>query len=236
MAIVKFGAIVTGIKGKVGGQVFQGGRSATIFKNKGNSIGASSGRQTAYIGDDKSLSRTNFAIVTKHWASLTDGERTSWSALIGVWTFFDKFGDVYEGTAYQIFTAVNLNRLSLELALLDTAPIKVDASDEVYSITNYSLTTGWNLTRLNQPVPAQNQYIQLSFPQNPTRNLGSIGFFKGATTSFGGLGPLDLSSAYEALIGYEPPLGSFVYLKLWTCNPAYPRQQFKITLRSEVVA
>jgi len=36
MGVVKYGAILTEIKGKVGGTVFQGGKSAAVVKNKPN--------------------------------------------------------------------------------------------------------------------------------------------------------------------------------------------------------
>lgn len=55
----------------------------------------------------------NFSEITKGWSKLTVGERASWSGLLGVWTFVNKFGDTYDGSAYQIYTAANINRMSL---------------------------------------------------------------------------------------------------------------------------
>lgn len=236
MAVVQFGALVTGIKGKVGGQVFQGGRTGTIFKNKGNRGGSGSSERVKLLNSIVPVNRINFAIVTKHWSSLTDGERNSWAALIGVWTFTNKFGDVYNGTAYQIFVAVNLNRLSLNLAIFDTAEVKVDAEDPVWSLSDYSLSGNWDLSRTLVPAVEQNFVISFTRPQNETKNIGSIIFNKAGTDSFVGAGTSNLKAFYNLLYGYQPPLGSFVYMHLWTCIASYPRQQFITTLKSEVVA
>ena len=236
MAIVKYGAVVTGIKGSVGGTTFQGGRSGGIMKNKGAQLGQGQKRKTPPSVKGVVIAMRNFGTVTKAWASLSVGERVSWEGLIGVWTFTDKFGDVYNGTAYQIFTAANINRLTMLLPILTTAPVKVDAVDPVINMSDYSLSGTWDLNRT--VAPAETQYITayFSFAQNETKNVGSITFRLGGSVSYPGTGTDNARVFYLATYGIDPPLGSYVYIRFWQCVPAYPKQQFLQVIKSLVVA
>ena len=216
--------------------MFQGGRSGGVMKNnttsnKGNATGS-----LELETSSQEEKKTRFSEVTKAWSFLNGGERDSWVALIGVWTFIDKFGDVYDGTAFQIFTAVNINRLTLELPLLSTAPIKVDAIDFDLSLSNYSLSGSWNLTRALAPPEAQYMSISISIPANATKNVSSIAFRVAGSSERTTAGVSNLKPLYNLVYGYQPPLGSFVYMRVWTALAAYPRKQFLVILKSEVVA
>ena len=71
MAIVRYGSIMTELKGKIGGQVFQGGNTVPIFRNN-------------YAGSNRKryVSSTENVIMSKlahEWQLLTNSERLSWT-------------------------------------------------------------------------------------------------------------------------------------------------------------
>lgn len=235
MARVKYGAIITEIKGKIGGTIFQGGRSGGIIKNKP----AAKCRKSLcdWIGGNLSQVRTNnLGIIAKEWASLSNAERNSWGGLLGVWLFTDRFGNIYDGTPYQIYTAVNINRTLIELPRLASAPIKINADDLGLTVLDYSLAGSWDIINVNASTVQQKVVALLSTPQAPTKNFGSVTVSiqlvmdaQNPTTTNG-------KPVYQAFYGGDPPLGSIFYLVLWTTVPAYPRKQFYEVFRVNVVA
>lgn len=236
MAVVKYGAIVTEIKGKVGGSVFQGGRSGGIIKNNGYRL-----VKSIRGGDLKRLqggqiARTNFSIVTKSWASLTEVQRSNWDALLGVWTFINKFGDVYNGTAFQIYTAVNINRLILEEILLSDAPIKANATDPVITVADYSLGGTWDIATTVEVIPDQKVVLSFTLPQAATKNFGSTSPIVVSVVVISIAAGFDAKGLYQTFFGTDPPLGSIFYMTSWTAIADYPRKQFLQTFKVNVIA
>jgi hypothetical protein len=235
-ARVKYGSIITEIKGKVGGTVFQGGRSGGVMKNLGSNIKRELITPSGEPIGNKKQNEINLSIVTKAWSSLTEGERNTWSNLLGVWTFTDKFGNVYNGTAFQIFTACNLNRLYLDLPILNTAPIEQTATDQGITVTDYSVSGVWDVTVANNPAVIQTGVIRIAAAQNATKNLGSVILNKAVVAPSIIAGTVNIKALYTALYNEEPPLNSAIYTEIWYCIPNYPRKQFAQTYKSFVVA
>jgi len=107
MARVQYGAIVTDLKGSIGGQVFQGGNVSKVLRNKGYRKGTSSELRQAAC--------SRLVSQTMRWRSLTAAQRTSWAGVASSWAFLDKFGNTYYGSAYQVFTAYNLGLITIGL-------------------------------------------------------------------------------------------------------------------------
>jgi len=107
MCKVQYGAIITEMKGKIGGQVFQGGSVGKILRNKGYTPGLSS---TARQGATAKLSAN-----AKRWQTLSGANRATFNAIAASWPFVDKFGATYYGTGYQVYIAYQniLNSLGL---------------------------------------------------------------------------------------------------------------------------
>lgn len=107
MCKVQYGAIITEMKGKIGGQVFQGGSVGKILRNKGYTHGFSS---AARQGATSVLSAN-----AKRWQSLSGANRATFNAITASWPFTDKFGNTYYGTGYQVYVAYQNILISLGL-------------------------------------------------------------------------------------------------------------------------
>ncbi|MGB1317297.1 MAG: hypothetical protein ACPG5W_03795 [Flavobacteriales bacterium] len=142
MARVKFGAVVTGIKGNIGGTTFQGGRSGGVAKNLGLPKRSVSLSQT--------FKKQQLSQQSGGWRDLTVLQRDSWVLLASTLTRLNKFGDPYTPTGYQIFMEFNLNLRSIgNTTILSTAPIIVsepvaDSWDLSVDIGSSSIRPAWN--------------------------------------------------------------------------------------------
>lgn len=236
MAQIKMGAIVTEIKGSVGGTTFQSSNAGFSMKNKGKGMhGKMKGYAQRHDGTHVPQ-QGNFAIVTKAWSSLTDVERATWSGLLGIWQFKNKFGVVYNGSAYQIFCAANINRLTLGLSLLTVAPTKVDMVDPMITYSDYSISGDFLETRNNASAIGAYQFIYVTYPCNPTSNYKKVRRAGSIVREILTVGSTSKKAEVQALLGGNPPLGSVIYGVAWYCFPDYPNQQFFTVYKSNVVA
>jgi hypothetical protein len=231
MANIKYGAIITEIKGKVGGSVFQSNKAGFTMKNKPKIAIDRAKARTFGDGHQNLL----FSSAIKNWSQITEANRSSWSALVGTWQFNNKFGDVYNGSPYQIQNSCNINRQLLELAMLAPAPTYNPAVDPGLSYANFSLSGTFNGTIANAGANGQLVYVEASQPVNPTKNISRVQFRKfGVIVS--AAGTANYKAAYIAWLGFTPALGTVFYIRTWTAWADYPRQQFNQLHRVEIVA
>lgn len=140
MATVKFGTIVTDIKGKVGGNVFQGSKSGTTLKTI-DAIADSAKLTKADAGRViNTLPLT--AQIAGLWRTLTDAQRASWATGAVNFPAYNRFGVAYTPSAYQVFMTLNFQVYQLTGAILYTCPIPMTVNDPpTFSIAQPDLTS-----------------------------------------------------------------------------------------------
>ena len=110
MASVKYGTIVTELKGKLGGQVFQKcGQSLSLRSNPTHRTPQSSQALKA---------RQDVTRLASYWRSLTQAQKDSYTTNAASFPTVDKFGNPIVLTGYQLFFM-----LSKRLLLVPTDPI-----------------------------------------------------------------------------------------------------------------
>lgn len=119
MATVKYGSIVTEIKGKIGGQSFQKGYGGKIMKNSQKAMVLK--HIWAYRNSDKI--KNSYMVVSQSWRALTDDQRSAWNAAGSSFPAYNKFGDTYTPSGYQLFMKCNTFLEGAGLSLIDTPPI-----------------------------------------------------------------------------------------------------------------
>lgn len=157
-ASVKFSALMTGIKGKVGGSVFQGSKTGFTLKNKpsGNFVkvikwvfGQSSTQATwdydystllnlspGQIAPDGSNTNTtgNFSaqslvtLLSKNWQALESSDREAWNAAAPSFPFTNKWGEQYTGSGFQLFISINSKLLPLGQVMQTLPPSPSDGA------------------------------------------------------------------------------------------------------------
>lgn len=102
MAIVKFGGIVTGLRGSVGGSTFRGYRGRSIMYNKQTTR---TGRGTINGGNPN-----NFPKYASLWRSLIVENRENWGQLSNSFEWYDKNGNAYNPNGWQLFQNIISHR------------------------------------------------------------------------------------------------------------------------------
>lgn len=220
MASAQYGVIITELKGKVAGQVFQQGNTSTILRNKGYRKGSTTNLS--------SESKIRMQSVTQAWRNLDDEDRAAWSAAAENWTFTNKFGVPYQGSGFQVFSAYNNNRIVMGLAPV-TSPGAVTSSLDPGAIGvdsnwpgNFSVAWGNALDTDNRLAIYASNMIS---PGRNTNNakLRLVAVASGASTAF-----WEFSAQYVALYG-PMVIGMKVVLKYIMRNNTWPINTYVVT-------
>lgn len=228
MAVVKMGAIVTDIKGKLGGHVFQGTLGGSTMRTKfkgGKSLADTVKRAGDPIpGIDITVNQL-FAGVSANWKNTSPEEKASWDALKKSWTFTNKFGDVVQRSGNAIYTAANINRRLAGLSILSNAPVEQPTYplnmklifDDVQKLFEMQVlnpeTIGQYLVIEQAPIVFKNKLA-------PAQKYRIIKVMEIVDTDV-----FDVEPFLKIPPGFDIYTKEFaMFFRFWTFNPAYPRK------------
>lgn len=205
MVQVKYGVIITELKGKMGGTVFQAGNNSQIMRSKGYRKGTSSeARQNA---------NRQMVSQAQRWRTLSDSDRANWESNKASWVFYDKFGAPYTGSGYQVFVAYNTLLLSTGQSTTDTYDGTINWETIALGTVEYSLTTGiyigWG------SFTSQSQLVQLfmSAPGSQGKSTNNAKYRLIETENSSLVVKFSDTASYESLYGV-PVLGSKIAVKV----------------------
>ncbi len=225
MARVQYGVIVTELKGKIQGQVFQGGNVGFVLRNKGYTPGIStSQRQSA-----------NALLVSQAtaWRLLNDTQRAAWAAIVSAWTFTDKFGNSYQGSPFQVFVSYNSTLLSLSQPAVSVPGSPVTPTDPGTVTVAFDDGPDYSIDWVNSGSTNDCLAAFISVPISPGRNLNHLRLIKSYGDSINGVNGIGADAAFVAKFG-ELPLGATVGVKYAFYDKRFPRPFFGATVRTVV--
>lgn len=118
MASVRFGMLVTGLAGKVGGQIVQRGRAGFQLRNNTKPRGS--------VESSSNAAKLSMQVVAGAWRGLSLANAVSWRDLAATLTRLDRFGNAYTPSGRQIFFEANLNLRSIGITSpLSSAPVQL---------------------------------------------------------------------------------------------------------------
>lgn len=238
MAIAEYGAIVTEIKGSIGGHTFQGGRSAPTIRTKPGAGINKAIDNPILTGITNSLAENQrlFSTILKAWGGLTQVQRDSWDGLVGIYTFTNKFGAVYNGTPFQIFSSMNLVGAVLDLAIIETAPVELASFSFLSTVDDYSISGTWNTTTTQTSGVGMLVPIWSSRPVSATTPFSKVKLFKMVVAVYTGPIVIDFKPLYDSIVGPATEIGSVIYSTGYTSWGSYPKKQFVNVTKSTVIA
>ncbi len=213
MAKVRYGSIVTELKGHIQGQVFQGGNVGFVLRNKGYTPGISNVR--------RQFATSVLSTVTATWRSLSDAQRSQWASLALTWPFVDKFGNTYYGSGFQVFTAYNaaLVQLDEDQVLVPNAFVM---PTDPGTITLTTLTTSaFAFTVPNTDLESDNLIVFASAPVSAGRNGNNIRMNKIDIFDYSISPPFSLFTKYVNVYG-NYHVGAKIFLKFVVRNSFFP--------------
>ena len=151
MALIKFSALVSGVRNSLNGSTFAVNRGGAYFRNKTTPIN----RRLPFQMQRRAI----FGAISSTWRTLTDNQRKSWVGLAGQQPYIDIFGDQRTLSGSNFFQKLNTNLSLLDLPIIEDAPevksvpgvtsllLVADTSPETMNITAVftGLTTGTKL-------------------------------------------------------------------------------------------
>lgn len=99
MAIVKYGALITSMRGKLGGHILQ-------TSPVGNFIRTNVRPKPSFF--EASIADRNFlSLLALNWSNLSASDRQTWVDYCGGYTFYNRYGEAFTPTPYQLFVYIN---------------------------------------------------------------------------------------------------------------------------------
>lgn len=217
MAQYKPGIALGQLKGSIGSTTFQGGNVSSVIRNKGYKKGSSS--------SSKSLQTSRLASITSQWKKLNAGERNAWKIAALSWSFIDKFGTPYFGTAYQCYVAYESNLALIGAAYVNTPNI-VSPAVNVNPIRVLPLNAIKVVVTPTVALAVSQFYLVFATAAcSQGRNTNNAKFRLIAAKDMNATVSYDFITEYKAVFG-APIAGTQIIFKFIQVNPLYPYQYF----------
>ncbi len=131
---LKFGAIVTDGRGKIGGHVASKNRSGAYLRTKVTPSNPNTVAQAQARGILASLSQA--------WGQLTDSQRKGWNEAVKEWGTTDIFGDIKNPSGINLFVKLNANLSSIGHPFLSDVPAKGEVPQTIIVSATLNRATG----------------------------------------------------------------------------------------------
>lgn len=213
MARIKYGSIITDLKGNIGGHTFQKGNVYSVVRSKG------AGAKRPITDSSNTRKIVSSAI---SWNALNSIQKDSFAAISPSWPFVDKFGNVYYGSAYQVYVAYQTGLQIIQQPMVTSAGIPTSAQSYGDVIIS-SIDSSMNASIENLTDNSQMLLIYMSAPNKAGVNPKYIKYK--LVTMFDTKFSIDA----DITLGYTSTWGSFTpgqTIYYWTaCRPyAFPKQ------------
>ena len=202
---LKFGAIVTDGRGKIGGHVASKNRAGAYLRTK---VTPSNPNTVAQM-----QARSILASLSQRWQTLTESQRSGWNDAVKEWGTTDIFGDIKNPSGINLFVKLNANLLSISYPQLSDVPAKSEIPAVVVVGAVYRITT--DTIEITFDSFLADGYVAL-VRATPKLSAG-VSFVKSQFRVIGygnvSLGALSLAGAYSNKFG-AISVGANVYLSV----------------------
>lgn len=143
---IKFGAIVTDGRNKIGGHVASKNRAGNYLKTKSTPANPMTSYQSAV--------RSDFGALAQSWRGLTAAQRASWVNGAPSFPYTDIFGDTKILSGFGLYMQLNGNLNNVNAATLTTCPAPATVEACILGSAAIGEAGALTLVFLPAPVPA----------------------------------------------------------------------------------
>lgn len=214
MARITTSALISDIRGKVGGVVFQGGQSGLIARNKTIPVNRRTLAQTQ--------SKKDLFNIQQEWKALTDAQRDDWNLFAATYPVLQKFSTTKTINGQQYFIKYNDYRVRYGLGVLQNPDFTLPTFQAI-DIQIYNFV-GNMFCLANRRLDPTNEFMVLflSFEApNSVTNAGNRRKMIIFNTGF--FNNLIITNAYLDVYGRLPDVGTEIFYKvaMFSRNTAY---------------
>lgn len=208
---MKFGAIVTDGRGKIGGHVASKNRGGAYLRTKVTPVNGQTTAQTSI--------RNRFTTLSQAWRDLTAEQRDAWNAAVADYARTDIFGDLHQPTGFNLYQRLNNNLVTIGEAAIDTPPLP----SAVGEVTAVSLAIAAGAATMSLvmggAVPANTKVkVFATAPGSAGKSFVKSEFRLISVLAAAASTPVNLKAAYEAKFGSVGIAGQKVFVKLTAVN------------------
>lgn len=148
---LKFGAIVTDGRGKVGGHVLSKNRAGAYLRTKVTPVNPSTTFQATV--------RNRLVTNAQAWKGLTQGQRNAWNASVALFAKTDIFGDKKNPSGFNLYCSLNNNLSMIGASSIAVPPINTSVlTTNFVTLTAAKGTPALTLT-MSAVVPAGTNFV-----------------------------------------------------------------------------
>lgn len=114
MGIIQFGSLVTGVNGKIAGNIFYQSAYGPAIRRAGMRVNSKSPKRTPQ--------NSRLASLAQRWRGLPDGYRINWNALASTISYLNHFGAPYSPSGFNLFIEFNCNLWISNQGYINDAP------------------------------------------------------------------------------------------------------------------
>jgi len=221
---IKWGALVTDGRGKIGGHVASKNRSGAYLRTKVTPINPQTSAQSAV--------RSSFGAISQAWSGLTQALILAWNGAVADWQTTDIFGDLKKPTGKNLFLRLNQQLVTSGQAQITAPPAKLEMVEGVADTPLFDLTN-LELSLLNKYAGANANIVLYATPPMSQGTTFVTNRLRQIYSALGtGYSLTDAYSAYVAKFG-TPSAGANVYVGVKYVLPngqASPLQTIKASV------
>jgi hypothetical protein len=205
MGKIKMGALVVGLRGKVGGSVASHNRGGDYMRNKVTPVNP----KTSY----QSNVRNRFASLSSGWRNLTQAQQNAWIAATPNYQKSDIFSDMRSLSGLQLYQRLNNNLLSSGgTAITSPAPNKGVSQVTIGALTYTSGTPALSLA-YSANVPALTRVkVFATPPLSAGINFVKSQFRLISTLAPAAVSPTNILAAYTTKFGAVGAVGTKIFV------------------------
>jgi len=203
MAVIHYSALVTGIKGRTRGAIFQSGPGGQIVRSAGSFNRSNNARWQKQ--------KNNTQIAAQNWSALTTAQQAAWNAMAQNFPSINRFGEKRLTSGYNLYMKANQRNLAANAGLINDPSMPMQLTDitgaEIINNAHNALTVDIN----NIPTGNEVVLIDACAPVRKGRRQPPGGFkriFAGST----GSGIINTSVQYTAVFGTVIVGSTFTYM------------------------
>jgi hypothetical protein len=224
MAKIKFGAIVTDARNKLGGHVFSKNRAGAYLRTLVTPTNPQTQAQTSV--------RALFGQISQGWSSLTELQRNAWREAVELWQRTDIFGDLKRPTGKALHQRLNQQAVTAGYPQINNVPDLASVESNIASLAVMSVSSGLLATDLS-PGSGNSRVMFFATPQLTQGTKFVKNKLRLITTQLdNALDDGTLYAAYVQKFG-TPAEGDNIYLAVKYVNAtgnSTPLQTLKITV------
>lgn len=208
---MKFGAIVTDGRGKIGGHVASKNRSGAYLRTKVTPVNGQTSAQMTI--------RNRFTTFAQGWRGLTEAQRDAWNSAVSDYARTNIFGDLHNPTGSALYQRLNNNLSIIGEAAIVLPPLPAAVGE----VTAVSLAIAAGAATMSlvmgAAVPANtNVKVMATAPLSAGKSFVKSEFRLIDILAPAAGTPVNLKVAYVAKFGSVGLAGQKVFVKLVAVN------------------